>query len=454
MEWRAVTSVLSGSTARQQADIFPITPYQADMVAASAHPDTSDAYHLYFTLQWGFRVRPGMRPRQLQRVFDKLVARHDSLRLRFVPTETGWAARIDETHPTGLTVTDLAKASADEQQAFLHELSQTAIKAHEGPCFELHLIRCGGEGDVVLLKAHHAIIDGYGLVILGEDLLKLFVHMPLSGQAMSHAEFVVDLERQTRKHRDDNLAFWMDELLPLPEDLNIGRVARGLPAFTPHMMDKTISLPAVFDAAEMRQLEELSASSGATVFSLIYVAFCDAICAMAGQDRVMVCSWLGRQDAQSHRFVGCDNRMVQLIHRCCDASVSDRANAVAQNLYVASDALPSDVFLPGSPFMDVLEQENRTLWRFQIHNSLPAARLSSSPFGKFFWAGLNKVVRVGPISIEKLTFERSCESRFELSVFINQSPEGHNATLVADAASFDRDELERVQAKMKEVLYP
>ena len=424
------------------------------MVATSADPDTPDQYNLYFTLQWGFRIGTGLRPRRLKAVFDKLVKRHDSLRLQFVEQENVWVAEVLDDHPVGLQITDLSGASADDRARWLETLSQTPIRAHEEPCFEMHLIACGGEGDVLVIRAHHTIIDGYGMVILIEDLLKLLFRMPLSGTGVSHKSFVTKIEEQTRENAEEKEKSWLDALLPLPEDLRIGRVSRGLAPFKPQNMTKTISVNALFSPEESKALGKMASAAGVTEFSLIYVAFAEAICGLADQNAAMICSWLGRHDSWAQRFVGCDIRMVQQIYQRSELDLVQKAQEVTQRLYEATERQPSDIFLPGSPFMDVLEAENRTLWRFQIHNALPAARLNSSPFGKFFWSGMSNKISLGPISIEKLSFPKDCESRFELSVFIQQFPEGPNAQLVADAAAFDVDDLDALQARIKTVLFP
>jgi hypothetical protein len=440
-------------TSRMQMRFLPITAYQEDMVAQSADPCTPDAYHLYFTLQWAYRIGSGLRPRLLENVFEKLVARHDSLRLGFVKHKGKWVSIIHEQHPTGLQMIDASAMSRDERDALINGFAQTPIRAHEGPCFQMHLIRCGDEGDVLLVRAHHAIIDGFGAIILVEDMIKLLVRLPLTGKATTHEEFVNRIARETRTDKDKKIQFWMDRLLPLPEDLNIGRRARGLPPFFPKDMEKTLSLNAILSGKESRELEKLASSSGASAFSLIYVAFSEAICAMADQDEVMICSWLGRQDVWTQSFVGVDNRMVQQIYRRNAHSLLQKAEDVSQQIYDAIQAQPSDVFLPGSPFMDVLEAQNRTLWRFQIHNLLPSARINSSPFGKSLWPGANQKFKLGPFSIERLNFKRDCESRFELSVFTHKTDDGHNANLVADAAAFSAEDLNWISHKLKTVLF-
>ena len=435
------------------ARYLPITAYQADMVETSADPQTSDAYHLYFTLQLAFRISSGLSPRRLKTVFNKLVARHDSLRVRFVEHNQSWFAETLDEHPIGFQVNDLSGESSDVRKRSVEALAQTPIRAHEGPCFQMDLIRCGEEGDVLILRAHHAIMDGYGLIVLTEDLIKLLIRLPLQDGAMSHEDFVTRIEKLTRTNETEKQAFWMNRLLPLPQELRIGRVTRGFPPFWPKMMDKTICLNDIFLAEESRALEKISCSSGTSLYALIYVAFSEAICAIAEQSDVMICSWLGRHDAWTQRFVGCDNRMVQHIYRCSKRPLVEKAENANKEIIDAISGQPSNIFLPGSPFMDVLKAEDRTLWRFQIHNTLPSARMKSSLFSKLLWSGVNEKLSIGPFFIEKLNFARDCESRFELSVFILQTPSGVNARLVADDRAFSLAELEQLQAKMRDILF-
>lgn len=432
---------------------LPVTAYQADMVATSANPQTSDAYHLYFTLQVAFRISSGLRSRLLKTAFDKLVERHDSLRLRFVEHQQAWMAEVLDAHPTGFQFTDLSDASPDARKSFVEALAQTPIRAHEDPCFQMDFVKCGEEGDVLILRAHHAIVDGYGLIVLTEDLIKHLIRMPLLDKPLSYDGFVTKIDELTRTGKTRKQAFWMNRLLPLPDELQIGRPARGLAPFAPQIMDKTVCLNKLFSDKESQALEKLSSSTGASLFALIYVAFSEAICATADQSAAMICSWLGRHDSWTQRFVGCDHRMVQHIYQCSSRSVLEKAETVRQDIMDAIEGQPSDIFSPGSPLMDVLETENRTLWRFQVHNTLPSARMNSSLFSNLMWTGVNEKISIGPFFIEKLSFPRDCESRFELSVFIIQTPSGVNARLVADDRAFSVAELEQIKVRMKDILF-
>lgn len=432
--------------------LLPVTLYQADMLEFSVNPETTDAYHLFFTLQWGIRVKPSVSRRQLKRAFNQLVKRHDSLRLRFHHGAEGWGAEILDDHPTGLQETDLTQATKEDQDLFIESLGQSPIKAHEGPCFQMHLIDCGTEGHAIILSAHHVIIDGYGLVILVEDFLKMMFHMPLTGRGISHAEFAQDIQSRTQHRRDEKDAYWTKRLSPLPPDPIIGRKAKGLPAFTPPMMRTSIRLDGILTPDIMTGIKREQTSSEASVFPLLYAAFADALCEMSQQDDILICSWAGRQEAHLREFVGCDTRMMQQVYRRVDRPLQQKAAQISQSFFDAIEHLPSQFFAQNSPFVADLEAQDRTLWRFQFHNGTPSARLSKSPFSKVLLAGMTDGFSFGPLKIEKLTFPRACDTRFELTVLLNQTGEGQNATMIADSRAFEPSELEWLQEKTRENL--
>jgi hypothetical protein len=145
-----------------------------------------------------------------------LTQRHDSLRLSFCKDEQlGWTAEIAPDHVAGVQVEDFGEVSDD---TFLD-----LVKAHAGQTidltdrylFALSVMRFGARGDVVVGRIHHAISDGFGAVLLNEELFKLMLGLPLEGHAVSHSDFVRFEERDLEKNGKARNDFWEDYLLPL-----------------------------------------------------------------------------------------------------------------------------------------------------------------------------------------------------------------------------------------------
>lgn len=430
------------------AHYLPISFFQKLMIAAAADPETQACYHQHFTIRWGFRITPGLSERTLRRAFDKLVARHDSLRLRFVDTGGDWCAEILANHPTGLSVEDLSDLSPERQSAEIETRANACMTAFSEPMFEMLLFKCGRGGDVIVIRAHHAIMDGYSIVVLMEELLKLALNMPLPGAAGSHAEFIRHRERVGQSDMQTNERFWEQALLPAPEPLRIGRVAHNLPPISRRSAGDSQVLENVLTKAQSHRLETFAKRAGVTVFAAVHAAFCEAVYDMTGQDEVIVCSWLGRQDARLRNFIGADMQPLIRKFRRGDTDLADRARNVVKGNQDAARFLPCDLLLPDSALAAELAAKGVTLWRFAVHNSFPSGRMSNSPFRKLFWAGLQNKVSFGALSIERLSFSGPRDTMFELIVKVNSLPEGPNITVAADAEAYTRDDLEHLMARM------
>ncbi|KAG1647415.1 Chondramide synthase cmdD [Nymphon striatum] len=164
----------------------------------SFDPDTTKSYHDYLTVRWAVRIMPGISPRTLRRAFDNLVARHEPLRLRFVQTNGGWKSEVLAEHPLGLIVEDFGAMSKDEQQAIVTERVRRPLTALSDALFEMRLLRFERSGDVLMMRANHAIIDGFSVGLLIEELLKHIVGVPVGPPPLSYGEFVAFQQKKAR----------------------------------------------------------------------------------------------------------------------------------------------------------------------------------------------------------------------------------------------------------------
>ena len=114
-----------------------------------------------------------------------------------------------------------------EQDAEIARIANDPKTALSETLFDLHLFKCGSQGDVIVGRAHHAIIDGFGLVVLIEDLLKYVLNIPVFQPAVTHEAFITRQLAQIEKNREQTEAFWFDRLLPPPEDPGSAAWPRG-----------------------------------------------------------------------------------------------------------------------------------------------------------------------------------------------------------------------------------
>ena len=118
-------------------------------------------------------------PAALEKAVRALVEHHDMLRARFRKQGASWSAEIPrEIAPGGFRLVDLSRLEANEAtKRLVLEAShaQGSCDLQEGPLFRVVYFRMpAGEGDTLLIVAHHLIIDGVSWRVLSEDLLTAY----------------------------------------------------------------------------------------------------------------------------------------------------------------------------------------------------------------------------------------------------------------------------------------
>mgnify|MGYP000963431175 CR=1 FL=1 len=127
-------------------------------------------------------VRERLDPDALRGAIAALLRHHDALRLRYTPTDSGWAGVIaapDEAVPFHLedlsAVPDDALAAAIEARC---AAAQASLDLAAGPLLQAVSFDCGpGRPDRLLLVIHHLAIDGVSWRVLFEDLQTAYTQL-------------------------------------------------------------------------------------------------------------------------------------------------------------------------------------------------------------------------------------------------------------------------------------
>lgn len=115
-----------------------------------------------------------LNPTLLHQAVQHLLVHHDALRLRFVPTESGWQqinASPNENVP--FTYLDLSARSQDEQNSAIEETAtelQASLYLSSGPLMRVALFNKGFQSSRLLIIIHHLVVDVVSWRILLEDL--------------------------------------------------------------------------------------------------------------------------------------------------------------------------------------------------------------------------------------------------------------------------------------------
>ncbi|MFJ4158238.1 amino acid adenylation domain-containing protein, partial [Pseudomonas sp. NPDC089752] len=253
----------------------------------------STAYHLASAL----RLRGRLDAAALQRSFDVLVARHESLRTVFIQAQ-------GQTHqlilPQGqVTVEhaqlDLAAFDADGQAAALkravQDETQRLFDLTQGPLLRARLIRLDGDDHALVVTQHHIISDGWSLQRMVEELIGLYADLtqdrPLDATPapLQYADYAV-WQRQWMEagERERQLAYWTEQLagdqavLALPCDYPRPAVQSFRGASHDFSLD-----PALFAA-----LKDMAQASQASLFMLLLASFQVLLHRYSGQREIRV----------------------------------------------------------------------------------------------------------------------------------------------------------------------
>ncbi|WP_440974850.1 non-ribosomal peptide synthase/polyketide synthase [Pseudomonas koreensis] len=137
-----------------------------------------------YNIPMGLRLRGHLDSEALQRALAHIVARHETLRSRFVsvddqaqvtiaPVDSGLLLQVED-----LRQDPQAEASV---QALLAREAATAFDLQHDPLIRGRLLRLADTHHVLLLTVHHIVADGWSMGVLTRELMALY-------QAFSHGQ--------------------------------------------------------------------------------------------------------------------------------------------------------------------------------------------------------------------------------------------------------------------------
>ncbi|WP_425554348.1 amino acid adenylation domain-containing protein [Dactylosporangium siamense] len=234
---------------------------------------------------------------------DAIVARHESLRTRFV--SDGGVARQVVSPPAGLPLSTVDLTGAAEPWDRAGELmaadAATPFDLAAGPLIRATLYRLAPAEHVLALCMHHAVSDEWSLGILRRELETLLAGGELPALSLQYADFAVwQREELDGDALARQLAHWTGALAGAP--------ALELPTDRPRPPVRS-SAGAVVDFAVPSEtaagLRELSRHAGTTMFMTLLGGFAVLLGRYAGQQDVVVGTPIaGRNRAEIEDLVG------------------------------------------------------------------------------------------------------------------------------------------------------
>jgi amino acid adenylation domain-containing protein len=380
----------------------------------------------------------------LEQTFTEILRRHEVLRTRVTVVNEQPIATVAPAIALPLPVIDLSALPEPQRDAEVRSLiSAEGQQPFDLSCdllLRIKLLRLAEDDHILLVTMHHSAADGWSSDILideGAALYQAFCQhqpSPLPALSIQYADFAVWQHQWLQGEiLDAQMDYWRKRLADAPTPLE-------LPTDRPH--------PAIQSyrgnsyrfqlAPELpRSLHHLSQQAGCTLFMTLLAAFNVLLGRYSGSEDIVVGTPIAnRHRAEVEGLIGCFvNTLVLRTDLSCNPTVLELLEQVrerALEAYTHQD-------LPFEQLVEAL-QPQRSLSHtplFQVMFVFQNTPASSSEL---------EGLRLSPLPVENKT------AKFNLTLFLEQSPQGLTTVWEYNTDLFDASTIERMAGHFQTLL--
>jgi amino acid adenylation domain-containing protein len=384
-------------------------------------------------------------PEALRRAVEEVVRRHETLRTALPEVDGMPVQRISPQGRVEMPFIDLTALSDEDQRTEAARLAECSANEpfhlETGPLFRASLVRLADDEHLLLVNLHHAIGDGWSMRVLLDELSALHAAYrrgepsPLPPLPVQYADYARwQREWLAGPVLEAQLGYWRGRLAGAPPLLALP-TDRPRPETQGHAGASEVLLIGADDAA---RVAEMARREGATVFMVLLAALNVVLARWAGQDDVVVGTPVaGRTRSELEGLIG---------------------------LFLNSLALRTE--LDGDPsFRQVLARVRESTLGAYAHQDVPFERIledlkpeRSLGHTPVFQVMLNLLNYrdgdgAGPDGeMTSLGAGTQVASKFDLTVYAAETPEGIPLHAVYDAALFDAARMRSLLAQVAAVL--
>ena len=399
----------------------------------------SAAYHIPSVL----RLRGRLDLDALQRSFDSLVARHETLRTRF--RLDGDEARQEIAASMALPL-DIVALGPLEEGALARQVETTIARPFDlerGPLLRVSLLRLAEDDHVLVLVQHHIVSDGWSMQVMVEELVQLYaaysqgLDVGLPALPIQYADYALwQRSWMEAGEKERQLAYWTGLLggeqpvLELPFD-------RPRPARQSH---RGAQLGFELPRELVEAVRALAQREGASSFMLLLASFQALLYRYSGQADIRVgVPIANRNRVETERLIG---------------------------FFVNTQVLKAD--LDGRMgFDELLAQARQRALEAQAHQDLPFEQLvealqpernaSHNPLFQVLFNHQSEIRSVTPeVQLEDLRLEGLAwdgqTAQFDLTLDIQEDENGIWASFDYATDLFDASTVERLAGHWRNLL--
>ncbi|HEX6909727.1 MAG TPA: amino acid adenylation domain-containing protein, partial [Longimicrobium sp.] len=436
------TAEAAASTASTESDApFPLSPGQRALWFLHRLQPESAAYNLAVAV----RVHGALDAEGVSSALRAVTERHAALRTVLDADEP--VQRVLSRAEPAFAVIDAAEWDEAELRARLDEEARRPFRFADGPPVRAQLYRRGGDEHVLMLAAHHAIVDFRSLEIVSDELFRAAAGEALGEAGTQHPRFVR----------------WQEELLAGPEGerLRARLVERLAGAPTVLALPTDHPRPPVrggrgaahafaLEPALAARLRALARAEGVTPYVLLLAAFQVLLHRWSGQDDLLVGS-----PASGRTRPGFAGTVGYLVNPVVLRARFDDGPTFRAFLARARDEALAALGTQAYPFERLVEQlhPERDAGRTPLVQALfvlqQADRLSSATACALGMDGVREAR--GPLALESLAVETGA-AQFDLALAMGEVDGTLAGSLRYDADLFDAATIRRMAAHFVRLL--
>jgi amino acid adenylation domain-containing protein/non-ribosomal peptide synthase protein (TIGR01720 family) len=304
----------------------------------------SCAYHVPGALRLSGRLDKAA----LQRSFDSLLARHESLRTRL---HLQGERMTQEVLATASLVIDEQRVDEAQLKARVEAEIERPFDLAQGPLLRVSLLCLGEEEHVLVLVQHHIVSDGWSMQVMVQELMQLYAaysqgqELQLPALPIQYADYALwQRSWMEAGEKSRQLEYWQALLggeqpvleLPLDHSRPAQQSFRGA------------RLDLALEPALVAGLKGMAQREGATLFMVLLASFQALLCRYSGQQDIRIgVPVANRNRVETERLIG---------------------------FFVNTQVLKAD-FEPQLTFGQLLAQTKRRALEAQAHQDLPFEQL-------------------------------------------------------------------------------
>ncbi|MCB0210922.1 MAG: amino acid adenylation domain-containing protein [Anaerolineae bacterium] len=385
----------------------------------------------------------------LERAFNALLQRHETLRTRFHIIDDQPVQIIAPDLTLTIKTIDLRHLADQEQETHArHLVEEEGYKPFDltqAPLLRVTLIQLAAEKHIFLLNIHHIISDAWSMGILTQELSTLYASFveqqpqpELPPLSIQYADFAIWQREQVQSETlQKDTTYWREQLAGAPPLLELP-TDYIRPATQSYKGDKiTGQLPADL----VQSLEQLSIQQNASLFMTLLTAFNILLYRYTGQDDIVVgAPMINRRYIETENLIGYFLNNLALRTNIVETlTFAELLNLVRQTTLEAysHQALP----------FEKLVQELQ-----------PQRDLSYAPIFQLFFNMFTTVhdenFTLANLEIEPfIRHEVEVGSKFDITLYVRKHEEDVYFNLVYKTSLFHRERMETMLAQYVQLLH-